>query len=219
MTNVLRGAPVSRKKKKKAKAAKPKASLLLGPDASKPIEEVTFSFLDTETTGLSSSRGGRVCELAILQVRGGESVGKFQELINPQVPIESGAFGVHGISDSMVAGKRTFREIAPRVAEVLQGTVMVAHNAPFDETFMRAEFMRAGGAFPEIPVLCTLKLARRHFSFERNNLGTIAQALDVETKGWHRAGADVAILDKIFRYFLKEFSMRGTCTLGELVDL
>jgi len=219
MTHVLRGVPVSRKKKKKAKVAKPKPSVILGSEATKPIEEVVFSFLDTETTGLSSSRGGRVCELAILQVRGGEIIKTYQELINPQVPIESGAYGVHGISDSMVAGKRTFREIASRVAEVLKGTVMVAHNAPFDESFMRAEFTRAGSAFPEIPILCTLKLARRHFEFERNNLGTIAQALGVETKGWHRAGADVAILDKIFRYFLKEFSMRGTSTLGELVDL
>ncbi len=218
MTNVLRGAALG-KKKKKAKAPKVKPSLALGAEASTLIEDVTFSFLDTETTGLSSSRGGRVCELAILQVKGGEIVQKFQELINPQVPIESGAFGVHGISDGMVAGKRTFRDIAPRVTEVLKGTVMVAHNAPFDESFMRAEFARAGGDFPEIPVLCTLKLARRHFSFERNNMGTIAEALDVEVKGWHRAGADVAILEQIFRYFLKEFSMRGTTTLGELVDL
>lgn len=218
MTHVLRGAPV-RRKKKKAKAPKPKASLTLGAEASRPIEDVTFSFLDTETTGLSSSRGGRVCELAILRVRGGEILDSFQELVDPQVPIEFGAQAVHGITDAMVRGKPTFRALAPRVSKLLGGTVMVCHNAPFDEAFLRSEYERAGGSFPEIPVLCTLKLARRHFAFERNNLGTIAQALGVETKGWHRAGADVAMLDKIFRYFLKEFSMRGTSTLGELVDL
>jgi DNA polymerase III epsilon subunit family exonuclease len=215
---VLRGSPVVRRRKK-ARAAKPKPSSTLGDAVSRPIEEVTFSFLDTETTGLSSSRGGRVCELAILRVKGGEVIDSFQELIDPQVPIEFGAQSVHGITDAMVRGKPTFRKLAPRVVKLLEGTVMVCHNAPFDESFMRAEFERAGSEMPDVPILCTLKLARRHFSFERNNLGTIAKALDVETKGWHRAGADVAMLDKIFRYFLKEFSMRGTSTLGELVDL
>jgi len=217
VTYILRGTPV-RGRRRKAKTEKPRASLTLGEEAALPIEAVTFSFLDTETTGLSSSRGGRVCELAILRVRGGKAVDSFQELIDPQVPIEFGAQAVHGITDSMVRGKPTFRALSPRVAKLLEGTVMVCHNAPFDEAFLRAEFERSGGAMPEIPILCTLKLARRHFSFERNNLGTIAQALGVETRGWHRAGADVAMLDKIFRYFLKEFSMRGASTLGELVD-
>lgn len=219
MSIVLRGIPAVRGRKKKFKSPKPKLSVTLGADAAKSIEEVVFSFLDTETTGLSSSRGGRVCELAILQVKGGAIVENFQELIDPQTPIEPGAYGVHGISDAMVAGKPSFRALAPRVSALLAGTVMVCHNAPFDESFLRAEFARAGSEMPAIPVLCTLKLARRHFSFERNNLGSIAAALDVETQGWHRAGNDVAILDKIFRYFLKEFSMRGTSTLGELVDL
>ena len=173
-------ARTARRTRTKAKPPWPAA----GPAAETPIDETVFSILDTETTGLSAKQGGRVCELALLKVKGGEKLGMYQTLIDPRVPIEAGARAVHGIDDSMVAGKPRFVDLSGELADRLKGTVMVCHNASFDRGFLEHEFGVAGRTFPEIPVLCTLRIARRHFEFSRNSLGVIAQELEIAPTGW-----------------------------------
>ncbi len=177
------------------------------------IDDETFAILDTETTGISPARGARLCELAILLVRGGRPVGSYETLIDPGVPIEWGAQNVHGISDAMVAGKPAFRDIAEKVHDMLSGKVMVCHNLPFDRSFLRAEFEVAGVPMPQVKEICTLKMARRHFKFRRNSLGHI---VDVELKdyfnkrngptttGAHRALHDVEMLNGVFQYFIED---------------
>jgi len=194
-----------------------------------PLRDVTFAVLDTETTGISPSRGARLCELAILFVRDGKAIDEFQTLINPGVPIEYGAQSVHGITDEMVAGKPKFSEIAPSVSAMLRGKVLVCHNLSFDKSFMAAEFEKAGFEMPIIPELCTLKLARRHFNFQRNGLGHI---VDVELEedfkikngltstGAHRALHDVRMLNGVLQYFIAKLKNKKKLeTLDDLMRL
>lgn len=184
-----------------------------------PFRDVSFAFLDTETTGLSPRYGGRVCEIAILTIQNGEKKAFFQSLINPEGPIDAGAVRVHGITEEMVAQEPTFGELAPKILAEIEGKVLVCHNAPFDVSFLRSEFDRAGRDMPEIKVLDTLRLARKHFKFERNNLGQIAKELGVKVAGWHRAGNDVMILHQVFRSFLRSFQSKGVSTLEGLLKL
>ncbi|MDE2290689.1 MAG: 3'-5' exonuclease, partial [Elusimicrobia bacterium] len=107
-----------------------------------PLAAVSFAFVDTETTGLSPRSGGRVCEVGIVVTKGGREVKRFQSLVNPDCPISCGAMMVHGITDEMVEQEPCFKELAGEVAECLQGSVFVAHNAPFDVGFLKAEFER-----------------------------------------------------------------------------
>lgn len=174
----------------------------------KKISDVTFAFLDTETTGLSAAGGGRICEIAVLLVKDGKPQDFFQTLINPQGPIDPGAQRIHGISKAMVKNSPSFKQLAPKLMEILKDKTLVCHNAPFDLSFMQAEFRWAGIMMPKMPVVDTLTLARRHFRFERNNLGYIAKVLGIDAAGQHRAGNDVRILHKIFEHFLKEFGYR-----------
>ncbi|MBI5595252.1 MAG: 3'-5' exonuclease [Elusimicrobia bacterium] len=185
----------------------------------RPLAEVPFAFLDTETTGLSPRTGGRVCEVAVISVQGGREVGRYATLLNPECPISYGAMMVHGITEEMVEQEPTFAEVADEVSRHLEGKVLVAHNAPFDVSFMQAEFARIGRTMPAAPVLCTLKLARRHFKFPSNSLGNIAAALGIASAGAHRAQADAAVLSGIFAHFLGEFDKRGVRTLEELLKL
>ena len=195
----------------------------------RPLRDVTFAILDTETTGLSPARGARLCELAILFVKDGKTVDKFETLIDPGVPIEWGAQRVHGISDDMVAGKPAFRDIAEEVGGILKGKVIVCHNMPFDRSFMRAEFEIAGVPMPRMPEICTLKLARRHFHFRKNGLGHIVDVeLDAEYKkkkgltvvGSHRALHDVRMLKGVFEYLLEKLRIkRNVESLEDLLAL
>jgi len=183
------------------------------------LRDATFAFLDTETTGFSPQHGGRVCELAVLSVKDGQHQGMFHTLINPEGPISEGSRRVHGITDAMVADSPTFSQVADKVRELLADKVMVCHNAQFDVRFMTYEFEMAGLSMPDIPVLDTLALARKHFKFHRNGLAHIAECLDVSTEGLHRADNDVTILDGIFKHFLKELSGKGAETVGDLLEL
>ena len=183
------------------------------------ISETSFAFLDTETTGLSPARGDRVCEIAVLKTRGGAVIESFQSLINPQRPIDLGAQAIHGISDAMVAKSPRFGDLAERLAALLDDSVLVCHNIPFDKGFIEAEFRRTRVSLPAIPELDTLKLARKYFSFSSNRLGAIAGSLGVAPEGWHRAGNDVAMLRAVFERFLPEFQRKGARTLGCLLKL
>lgn len=193
------------------------------------LKDVTFAILDTETTGLSPARGAKLCELAILFVRGGRTIDQFETLIDPQVPIEWGARNVHGISDEMVAGKPTFSDIAESVSAMLSGKVLVCHNLSFDRGFLASELRTAGLPMPPMKEICTLKLARRHFNFSRNGLGHIVDSeLSKEykkkkrltTTGAHRALHDVQMLRGVFEYLLEHLERRKKVkTLQDLLEL
>ncbi|MBI4056779.1 MAG: 3'-5' exonuclease [Elusimicrobia bacterium] len=185
----------------------------------KSLNRITFSFLDLETTGLSPWMGARVCEVAVLRVKGGKELDHYQTLVHPCCPISSEAQRVHGISNEMVASSPRFEEIVPNLKKYLENTVVVCHNASFDISFINHEFGRMGLPPWQGPVIDTLVLARRHFKFPRNSLGIIAQTLDIVPEGWHRALNDVRILSRIFDKFLSEFHQNGVKTLQELLSL
>lgn len=194
-----------------------KAPERLGPG--RPLAEVCFAVLDTETTGLSAKYGGRVCEIGVVTLKGGVETDRWSTLLDPQCAIDPGAMAVHGITPAMVRGQPTFAEVADDLDDLLAGAVLVAHNAPFDVSFLQAEYARIGRVMPAVPVLCTLKLARRHFKFPSNKLGSIAEALGVSMGQAHRAGADTAALGGIWTRFLADFEKKGVKTLEELLTL
>ena len=67
-------------------------------------------------------------------------------LINPECAIANSF--VHKITDVDVAQAPTFADIANTVASLLAGRMMVAHNASFEQRFLRQEFARLGVVWP-----------------------------------------------------------------------
>ncbi|MBR4591669.1 MAG: 3'-5' exonuclease [Elusimicrobiaceae bacterium] len=180
------------------------------------LSEVKFACLDTETTGLFPAEGGKICEVAVSVSQGGRPVEEFTTLVNPGIPMLPEVIAIHGITNEMVAKAPSFAEILPRLLGVLDNCVLVAHNADFDISFLRAEFAACGVNFPPYPVIDTLKLARKSGRFERNRLGLIAQQLGINCQGWHRAMADTKMAEQIFYYFLTTLNEHGVHTLEQL---
>lgn len=183
------------------------------------IDEVPFICLDTETTGLSPLGGGRVCEIALLKSKSGMRLESFSTLINPQIYIEPEVTAIHGITNEMVAQSPSFADIAPRLLDMFEGSVLICHNADFDVSFLQNEFGLLGLKMPSITILDTLKFARRHGNFASNRLGEVARSLGISSEGWHRAMADTVMTEKIFYYFLCAFKARGARTVGDLFNL
>lgn len=93
--------------------------------------------LDVETTDLY----GRICEIAVIDTRGQVLL---DTLVNPEAPIAAPAAAVHGITDHDVAAAPTWSQVAPTVLAVLAGRRVIAYNAPFDQSIVRAELRRIG---------------------------------------------------------------------------
>lgn len=155
------------------------------------LGNISFVIVDVETMGLNVDRGHRICEIALLRYRGGKVVDTFESLIDPQRPMSRGASAVNGLTDWDLASKPVFAQVADSVKNLLQGTVLVAHNAAFDLSFLAAEWRRLRWA-PRLGfTVDTLLLARRVYAFQRNNLVDVARGLRVRVDREHRAMGDV----------------------------
>lgn len=180
------------------------------------LDEAVFTFLDVETTGLSP-RTSRVCEVALIAFQNGCRVGHFSSLVNPGLAIPPETTKIHGITDEMVRSSPAFPSLAPRLLGLLEGSVVVAHNAEFDLSFMDMEFTRSGLKLPELPVIDTLHIARHIGGFSNHKLGTIAKELSISAENWHRALSDVEMTRKIFEHFMVILKKDGALMVGDVL--
>ena len=180
------------------------------------LKEIKFACLDTETTGLCPEEGGRICEVAVCVSKAGQTLAEFSTLINPGMPMHPDVIAIHGITNEMVKNAPSFADILPKLLSIIDGCVLVAHNAEFDLKFLRYECELCGMKLPDLPVIDTLKLAKKSGRFEKNRLGFIAEKLGISAAGWHRAMADTKMAEQILYYFLVELSKQGVTTLEQL---
>jgi DNA polymerase III epsilon subunit-like protein len=144
-----------------------------------------------ETTGLSPRQGDRIVEVAVARVHAeGQIEDEFATLINPEGR-DVGATFIHGITNEQVRRAPTFADVFPELLARMNGAVVVAHNATFEEAFLASELKRAGIAVTPIPALCTLWLGRQTFTTPNFKLGTLARAGGVPLVDKHAALGDV----------------------------
>src|SRR5438105_7990281 len=125
-----------------------------------PLRTTTFTVVDLETTGGSNAADG-ITEIGAVRVRGGEVQGEFQTLVDPGVPITPFVSVLTGITDAMVGGAPHISAVLPAFLEFARGSVLVAHNAPFDVGFLRRSAAELDIAWPGFAVVDTAVLARR----------------------------------------------------------
>jgi DNA polymerase-3 subunit epsilon len=182
-----------------------------------PIETLSFTFVDVETTGLDPTSGDRVCEIALLRVQKEQEVARFESLVNPHRPMQPGATAVNGITDGMLTAAPPFAALVTDIRMLLQDTVLVAHNAPFDISFLRHEFQLAGQTFPPPLVVDTLALAQAHYRFPRNSLAAVATALGLRSTVRHRAMADVLTTRQVLQRFIADMRRHEPVVLAHLM--
>ncbi|MFV2086815.1 PolC-type DNA polymerase III [Micromonospora sp. LOL_021] len=120
---------------------------------------LTYAVIDLETTGLHPNKGSRVCELAIVRMRGdGVVLDEYSTLINPGMRINNDEY--HGITNADVKHAPTFQQAAGDVLAYLRDAVVVSHNLDHEEKFLIAEFGRLGVNLSGLPGLCSLVTAR-----------------------------------------------------------
>ncbi|TQM14125.1 DEDD exonuclease domain-containing protein [Pseudonocardia kunmingensis] len=186
-----------------------------------PLREVTFVVLDLETTGGSAGKDA-ITEIGAVKVRGGEQVGELATLVDPGTGLPPQIVALTGITSAMTAGAPRLAQVLPSVLEFLRGTVLVAHNAPFDSGFLRAACERHGQAWPRPPVLCTARLARAVLSRDEApsvRLGALAELFGTDTRPTHRALADARATVEVLHHLLERVGNLGVQSLEELLAL
>ncbi|HEY0605852.1 MAG TPA: exonuclease domain-containing protein [Herpetosiphonaceae bacterium] len=181
-----------------------------------PLSDVPFVLFDVESTGLEPQNGDRVCEIALIHWQGGVQRDAYQTLINPGRPISPDAFAVNKIPASLLAQSPSFAAVSETLLGHLEGKVLVAHNAPFDFSFLNVELLRLEKSPLNNPLVDTLQLARTFLNHERYNLAALSRALGVESPS-HRAMSDVVALKALFVHLLERLRMLGVSTLDDLL--
>jgi DNA polymerase-3 subunit epsilon len=162
-----------------------------------------YAVIDTETTGLSPKLKHRVIEMAVVLV---DEAGRIEDqwctLLNPDRDL--GPQHIHGIRGSDVLHAPRFEDVAGYLAERLAGRVLVAHNLPFDLTFIDAEYDRMGVPFPVTRDmgLCTMTLASSYLEGAGRSLRECCAAAGVPLEGWHSALADATATAGLLGHYL-----------------
>ena len=183
----------------------------------RPLSELSFAVVDVETTGSGRGGGHRIIEFASVEVRGGRIVDEFETLVNPGRRIPHGVVALTGIHDGMVADAPLFEHVAPAIQERLTGRVFVAHNVAFDWAFVSRELVAALGEAPEVPRLCTVRMARRLVpGLRRRNLDELTRHFGVKIHARHRAHGDALATARVLLRLLDEAAGEGLEDLESL---
>ena len=160
---------------------------------------------DFETTGLSPDMGDRAIEIGAVLIENGKITDRFQQLMNPGVRIPLFIENLTGITNAMVKGARSNADVMGDFYEFIAGRNLVAHNASFDERFLRAELRRIKKHFSS-GIACSLLAARRIFQTAPNHqLATLAQFKNLPNEGvYHRALADAEVTAHLWLSLLAE---------------
>ena len=183
-----------------------------------PLREVTFVVVDLETTGGSPATCA-ITEIGAVKVRGGVVLGEFQTLVNPCVGIPPLIAVLTGITDAMVAAAPTIGSALPAFLEFARGSVLVAHNAPFDLGFLRAGCRSLELPWPAFRHVDTAVLARRVLTRDESpncKLATLARVLHASTQPCHRALADARATVDVLHALLERVGNLGVRSLEEL---
>lgn len=159
-----------------------------------------ITVFDVETTGLDPRRGHRIVEIAGVRVEHGKVLEEktFHTLVNPERVIPWETKQIHHLSDADVADAPTIMTALPQFLAFAQGSILAAHNATFDMSFLTVEKQFCWGYVDLPECLCTMRLSQALFPTAfRHNLDALAERLKLPLPpNRHRALPDVVLTAK-----------------------
>ena len=157
--------------------------------------------IDTETTGLNPLTGDRVVEIGGVELFNHIPTGRhFHKYINPQRQMAADAFSVHGLSDEFLRDKPLFGEIADEMLDFFGDATLIAHNAPFDVSFLNFELEKAGRPSLGNTIIDTVAVARDKHPGARISLDALCKhyGIDNSRRTLHGALLDSEILADVY---------------------
>jgi DNA polymerase III epsilon subunit family exonuclease len=174
---------------------------------------------DLETTGLDVSKE-EIIEIGAILFSVKESKGRivpekldeFQYLVKASKPVPEKASEINKITNEMLLGAPPCMEVLQKFKTFCDGAnYLVAHNAPFDCSFLNAAYGKYSVSAPTNIVLDSIKIARKTIQLPEYKLGVIAKALEgrneisikIKNDSMHRALYDCEMLMHILVSILR----------------
>ena len=188
------------------------------------LSQTTFVVLDLETSGASPKTGSAITEIGAVKVCGGHVLGTFKTFVNPGTPLPPFITELTGITDAMLIDAPTIESVLPLLFEFLgsdKSTVFVAHNAPFDLSFLKASAALHGYTWPNFRVIDTVKAAR--FVLTKDDvanyqLGTLAVYFRTEIAPNHRALDDALATVDVLHGIIERMGTFGITTINQMLN-
>jgi DNA polymerase III subunit epsilon len=183
-----------------------------------------FVILDIETTGAAPMAGNGITEIGAIRVCGGVELDRFNELINPEVSIPKYITDLTGISEAMLFDKPVISDVMPRFMRFLgepNETILVAHNSPFDLSFLKSAARVSSLSWPNFRVIDTVKFARaviERFEVANYKLSTLADFVGTKTTPSHRAMKDVESTVEVFHHLIERVAGFEIFTIEDLLN-
>jgi DNA polymerase III epsilon subunit family exonuclease len=187
-----------------------------------PLSQTTFAVIDLETSGGSPRSGAGITEIGVVKVRGGVVLGTFQSFVDPGHSLPPFITQLTGITDEMLLSAPFIDEVLPTLFEFLgsaEETVLVAHNSPFDMSFLEAATAAHEFPWPNYLTVDTARLARAVLDRDEVincKLGTLAQFFNAQTSPTHRALDDALATVDVLHGIIERLSGHEVWTFEEM---
>ena len=174
-----------------------------------------FVVFDIETTGLSPTTC-KITEIGAVKIKNGEVLERYNTFVNPECPIPEEITKLTSITDEMVADARTIDAVLPEFLSFVGERLLIAHNASFDVSFIRAAAKALGIPF-ENAYLDTLALSRYlNTDLKSHKLDVLAKHYHLGDFHHHRACDDAEMLAAIFFGMAKQLQEADIKSFEEL---
>lgn len=185
-----------------------------------PLTDLDFTVVDVETTGWAPDEAA-ITEIGAVRVHVGTVTAEFGSLVNPGTPVPPAITELTGISDQMLATAPPVNAVLPGLFTFAAGSVLTAHNAPFDLAFLTAACADARLDWPGFEVLDTVRLARHLVAAPEEvpdrKLATLADFFGTPVRPSHRALDDAQATAVVLGRLLARLADReGVMTLDGL---
>jgi DNA polymerase III subunit epsilon len=163
------------------------------------LTQEPFLVLDTETTGLGVV--DRIVEIAVISEIGDVLM---NSLVNPEMSIPSDVISIHGITNEMVRGQPTFRELLPELELLLAGKPVVVYNVDFDKRFLSRSGLNVGKYRFQCAMLMYAQFwgqwSEYYRSWKRQRLEKACAYCNIQYTDMHRAVADCEATRELVLY-------------------
>ncbi|MEY4313693.1 MAG: hypothetical protein RIS93_273 [Actinomycetota bacterium] len=188
------------------------------------LHQTTFVIVDLETTGASPKKGAAITEIGAIKVKSGQYLDQFESFVNPLTPLPEYITNMTGITDLMLATAPVIDDILPAFLEFAgsdEETIIVAHNAPFDLSFLKSAAKEIDLVWPNYKTLDTVTIARQVLTKEdvpNCKLGTLAAFFGTKTEPNHRALDDAKATTEILHGLIERLGSFNVNTVDSLME-
>jgi ATP-dependent DNA helicase DinG len=179
-----------------------------------------YVVIDIETTGNQPFKGDRIFQIGVVVIENEQIIERFSSFVNPEVDIPNFVTQLTSITNEDVDDAPLFCDIAPTILQLLDGAYFVAHNVPFDLSFLQAELSACGYNTFEGPTLDTVEMARYLLPTANGyKLSQLADELNIEHHSPHQADSDAEVTAYLLIKLLNKKKSLPLITLQRLQPL